>query len=235
MNQARSTIARAARTFGAFPARVRHPSLLRSLLSVSRREFLVGSTLGAVWMAAAVACRDAANTDSNGAAQLHTPPPESAAPPRALQVLTPEQFTELEAITARIIPSDETPGAREAGVVWFIDFALTSFVAAQASVFTDGLTQLKKDVAAAHPGSTSFASLTESQQDALLTRMQDTEFFGTVRFATIAGMFSLPKYGGNANYVGWDLIGQEHVFEFKPPFGWYDHPDNQRALLGRVL
>lgn len=204
-------------------------------MSVSRREFLVGSALGAVWMAAAVACRDAANSSVEQAAQPHSLPPESPAPPRTLQVLTPEQFTELEAMTARIIPSDDTPGAREAGVVWFIDFALTSFVAAQGAVFTDGLAQLKKDVAAAHPGSASFASLTEPQQDVLLTRMENTEFFEAVRFATIAGMFSLPKYGGNKDYIGWDLIGQEHVFEFKPPFGWYDHPDNQQALLGRVL
>ena len=204
-------------------------------MSVSRREFLVGSALGAAWLAAAAACRDAANPSVDQAAPPHSLPPESPAPPRTLQVLTPEQFTELEAITARIIPSDGTPGAREAGVVWFIDFALTSFVAAQAVLFTDGLAQLRKDVAAAHPGSTSFASLTEAQQDALLTRIEQSEFFGSLRFATIAGMFSLPKYGGNKDYIGWDLIGQEHVFEFKPPFGWYDHPDNQQALLGRVL
>ncbi len=150
-------------------------------------------------------------------------------------MLTPEQFTALDAITARIIPSDDTPGAREAGVVWFIDFALTSFAAAQVALFSEGLVQLEKDVAATHPGSTRFASLTESQQDALLTRIEESEFFGALRFATIAGMFSLPKYGGNKDYIGWELIGQEHVYEFKPPFGWYDHPDNQQALLGRVL
>ena len=29
--------------------------------------------------------------------------------------------------------------------------------------------------------------------------------------------------------------GQDHAFEQKPPFGWYDRPENQMALLGRVL
>lgn len=210
------------------------PSLLRSLVSVSRREFLVGSALGAVWMAAAVACREAGN-GSDHEASPHSLPPDAPPPPRTLQVLSPEQFTELEAVAARIIPSDGSPGAREAGVVWFIDFALTSFAADQAGVLTEGLVQLQKDVAALHPGQRTFASLTDAQQDALLTRMENTEFFGSMRFATIAGMFALPKYGGNANYIGWELIGQEHVFEFTPPFGWYDHPDNQQALLGRVL
>ena len=33
---------------------------------------------------------------------------------------------EIEAIAARIIPSDATPGAREAGVVYFIDRALST-------------------------------------------------------------------------------------------------------------
>lgn len=203
-------------------------------MSVSRREFIAGSALGAVWFAAAAACRDAGKASENSASHL-SPPSESPPPPRTLKVLTPEQFAELEAITSRIIPTDDTPGAKEAGVVWFIDYALTSFAADSVALFADGLKSLQTDVRRLHPGHASFVSLTELQQDALLERIENSEFFGTVRFATIAGMFSLPRYGGNHNYIGWDLIGQDHVFEFKPPFGWYDHPDNQQTLLGRVL
>jgi hypothetical protein len=32
-------------------------------------------------------------------------------------------------------------------------------------------------------------------------------FFNLVRTHTIQGMFSDPYYGGNANFVGWDLLG----------------------------
>ena len=36
-------------------------------------------------------------------------------------------------------------------------------------------------------------------------------FFNTLRAHTIQGTFSDPYYGGNANYVGWDLIGYPGV------------------------
>lgn len=204
-------------------------------MPVSRRKFVaqlssVGA--GAVWLAAAAACAKDLPPD----AATHGPPPDSAAPPRVPKTLTPDEAREVEAIAARIIPTDDTPGAREAGVVWFIDWAMGDPIAAeQLPILRSGLADLARDVAAAHPGSTSFAALTAEQQDALLRAREDTEFFGMLRFSTIAGMFALPKYGGNADYVGWSLVGQDHVYEHTPPFGWYDHPSNQRALLGRVL
>ena len=40
---------------------------------------------------------------------------------------TPEEAVEVEAIAARIIPTDDTPGAREAGVIYFIDRSLVTF------------------------------------------------------------------------------------------------------------
>jgi gluconate 2-dehydrogenase gamma chain len=204
-------------------------------MSVSRREFVsqvTGAGAGALWLAAAAACARDLPPD----VATHGPPSDAAAPPRVLNVLTADEARVVEAIAARIIPTDDTPGAREAGVVWFIDWALGDPVAAeQLPVVRRGLADLARDVAAAHSGASSFAALTDAQQDSLLRAREDSEFFGTIRFATIAGMFALPKYGGNADYVGWSLVGQDHVYEHAPPFGWYDHPDNQRALLGRVL
>ena len=120
-------------------------------------------------------------------------------------------------------------------MIWFIDGSLTGFQREQQEFYTNGLTDLNAAVQQAHPGRGRFVTLTEAEQDAILKAMEETPFFGAVRFATIAGMFALPKYGGNADFLGWQLIGQENVHEFTPPFGWYDHPDNQRALLGRVL
>lgn len=198
-------------------------------MTTSRRDFLEG--IAAVWLAGALACRRAADP----ATMTHRPPPDAPAPPRVLGVLTPEQAEELEAVAARIIPTDDTPGAREAGVIWFIDAALAGFASGQRQLLVDGLDDLRRAVGAAHPGQTRFASLSGPQQDAVLRGLEQTPFFGTIRFATIAGMFALPKYGGNTDWIGWDLIGQDRAHEFAPPFGWYDHPDTQRALLGRVL
>jgi hypothetical protein len=47
------------------------------------------------------------------------------------------------------------------------------------------------------------------------------------------GTLSLPEYGGNRDFVGWTMIGQEPAMEYRPPYGWYDRPENMRALLGR--
>lgn len=197
-------------------------------MTVTRRDFLSG--IGATWVAAALACRDAGNQ----ATMVHTPA-ESPPPPRELRFLTPDEFTELEAITARIIPTDETPGAREAGAAWFIDGGLATFGKEQQPLMRDGLVRLARDVARAHRGKRRFSELTAEQQDALLKAREETDFFGFTRFVTIAGLLTLPKYGGNKDYIGWDLVGQERTYEFTPPFGWYDRPENQRAMLGRVL
>jgi len=46
--------------------------------------------------------------------------------------------------------------------------------------------------------------------------------FGALLFPTMAGMFTNPSYGGNANKVGWALMGFTDQFSWKPPFGYYD-------------
>ncbi len=194
-------------------------------MSFSRREFVRG--MAAVWLGAALACRRAADED--------IPLGGRDEPGRKLASLTRAQAREFEAIAARIIPTDETPGAREAGVIWFIDQALAGFAKDQRKPMLDGLKQLARDVRSAHPGRSRFSALPPADQDALLTRIQDSDFFQSIRFATLAGLLALPQYGGNLDFIGWDLVGQENVHEFTPPFGWYDRPENQQALLGRVL
>jgi gluconate 2-dehydrogenase gamma chain len=150
----------------------------------------------------------------------------------SLVFFTREQAAEIEAITARIIPTDSTPGAREAGVVYFIDKSLTTFARDQRSVFTDGLKKLPGDVRKKVRDKTRFSELTPAQQDEVLRSIERTPFFGTMRFATIVGMFALPSYGGNKDYIGWKLLGQDEVQDYKPPFGWYDDPRNRRAASG---
>ena len=62
-----------------------------------------------------------------------------------------------------------------------------------------------------------FAELATADQDAILTDMEKNTatgfvpnaaaFFNLVRTHTIQGTFADPYYGGNANFVGWDMIG----------------------------
>lgn len=126
----------------------------------------------------------------------------------------------LEAVTARIIPSDETPGAREMGVVYFIDQAVGGFMAAEADTLRDGMASL--DALALAAGGGPFADLPPEAQDALLAQVEDTPFFSVLHFLTVAGAFALPSYGGNRDHLGWQLIGFEHRHAWAPPFGHYD-------------
>jgi gluconate 2-dehydrogenase gamma chain len=139
-------------------------------------------------------------------------------------VLTPSQLRDLDAIAALIIPADDTPGAREAHVVEFIDRALGSFAAEQRPLFDAGLADLRARVAARHPDAASFADLGPADASALLAGLEaeQSAFFEAARFATIAGFLANPEYGGNAGKMGWRLIGFEDRFTWQAPFGWYD-------------
>ena len=139
----------------------------------------------------------------------------------AFKTLGSEEAREFAAIAARIIPTDETPGATEAGVIYFIDNVLGTSRIEALEPMREGLAVLQTAAQSTY-GNASFSALTPEQQDALLVSIEETEFFGTMRYMTIAGMFSLPEYGGNRDYAGWKLIGFEHKHVWSPPFGFYD-------------
>jgi gluconate 2-dehydrogenase gamma chain len=188
--------------------------------SATRRTFLqVAGSTGAAWLLAdVVLVRDAL---------AHAIKQRTLPPPYAFEALTAAQAADLEAVAMRVIPSDDTPGAREAGVIHFIDRALTTFNANQKPVFDEGLADLNRRTRDRWPGVASFAALQPARQDELLRSIEQTPFFQSARFAVLAGMFSDPSYGGNRDYVGWALLGHVHQPAFQPPFGWYDAEANR--------
>lgn len=138
------------------------------------------------------------------------------------QILTAEQASNIDAVAAQIMPSDETPGAREAGVVNFIDHALATWAVPQRQPLLEGLAELNRQVKERWPEAGDFAALRSENQTLLLQAMESTSFFQTMRFFTLLGMFSLPAYGGNAEKSGWRMIGFEDRHTWEPPFGYYD-------------
>ncbi|MET0534850.1 MAG: gluconate 2-dehydrogenase subunit 3 family protein [Steroidobacter sp.] len=141
---------------------------------------------------------------------------------RQLSYLTRAEQAVVEAVAAQIIPTDSTPGAREAGVAFFIDRALASFLSRMAPSFRAELTQFQDACRTSHPAAESFAALTSEQQIAFLTSMEKTPFFRDMRMLTVLGMFAMPEYGGNRDGLGWKLLGFEDRHVFEPPFGYYD-------------
>lgn len=136
--------------------------------------------------------------------------------------LSRAELADVDAIAAQIIPTDATPGAREAGVALFIDRALATFFGRMAPDFRSQLAAFRLRCQAQHPDAASFAALTNQQQMDFLKLVERTPFFERVRLLTLVGMFAMPKYGGNRDGIGWKLLGFQDQHIFEPPFGYYD-------------
>jgi gluconate 2-dehydrogenase gamma chain len=116
----------------------------------------------------------------------------------------------LAAMCARLIPTDEHgPGATEARAAHYIDRALGNFLSGSREAYSQGLAMV--DDAARGTRGTRFVDLSAAEQDVVLTGIESTPFFTLVRGHTLQGTFGDPLYGGNANMVGWDLIGYPGV------------------------
>jgi gluconate 2-dehydrogenase gamma chain len=174
-------------------------------MALSRRDFLLQSALysGALWTA------------------LNVPRPHAlpaAAESAKPLVLKPEQWKLVEAIAARIIPTDDEPGATEAAVVNFVDKALANEDKALAPVYQAGLAGT--DAVATKRYGKAFVALAPAEQDEVLLALEtgkadgwpkgaigSADFFTAVRAHTVFGFLCDPAYGGNRDYVGWKVTG----------------------------
>lgn len=186
----------------------------------SRRTFLARSLsgIGSTWLMAHWPEILAAHEHAQHAAQ--------AGAPAKIEFFTPEQAAEVEAIAAQIVPTDDTPGAREARVIYFIDRALTTFDREKQPLYVKGLKLLQEECALKFGPVGKFSTLTSAQQIEVLQAIEKTEFFEAIRTHTIVGFFANPEYGGNRGQIGWKLIGFEDQFSYEPPFGYYDAEEN---------
>jgi gluconate 2-dehydrogenase gamma chain len=191
---------------------------------LSRRGFLSQSLAGisAAWISAHWPAMLSAASHARHASQ-------SAAPAK-FEFFSSEQAAEIEALSARIIPTTDTPGAHEAGVVFFIDRALVTFAKDDQKIYAEGFPQLQATMLKVFPGTQKFSAATPEQQDQIL-RSLDVQspaaaqsFFETVRVHTIMGFLIDPDSDkrGNRDGVGWKVIGREPEHMFQPPFGYYD-------------
>jgi len=199
---------------------------------LNRRDFLLRScsSLTAIWVSSHWPSLCSAATHARQAVQA----PEAA----KLSFFTPAQAVEIDAITSRIIPTTDTPGAHEAGVVYFIDRALTTFAVEQQKDYREGLPELEARAHEMLSAIDKFSAATPEQQDEVLRSFEDTDvkatrrpytprkagnsFFETVRTHTIVAFLLDPDAGGDSKGVGWTVIGREREHMFHAPFGYYD-------------
>jgi gluconate 2-dehydrogenase gamma chain len=137
---------------------------------------------------------------------------------------TPAQLAGFEAIAARIFPADDgTPGAREAGVIGFIDRVMAGPYASYRQDLVGGLADLDRRAGG------NFASQSPDRQDELLRDIEKSAFFGYMRYLTICGMFAEPSWGGNREKAGWKLLGFDDRAIWQSPFGYYDASPGEDA------
>src|SRR6266446_2922501 len=185
----------------------------------TRRAFLVRAGVGAGAVVGA-GLMPGART------QAHEQRPETAAPtttqPHSNVVehgafLSGENAATIAAFTERLMPgAPDKPGARDAGVLNYIDLALAGAYADLQDFYRRGLAQLDAHCRKAYSGP--FQRLSAAQQDEVIAALEEgkatgftwpnaQEFFNTVRTHTMEGMFADPLYGGNKDFSGWRLVG----------------------------
>jgi len=149
-----------------------------------------------------------------------------AAASDALKALTAAEATTLDAVLQRLFPTDATgPGAKEANVLRYIDWALAGDLSVFRGPYASALAAI--DAYAVQTYGAAFAALTTVQQDQLLTNMEagapestinnksnpqigfapsSTAVFEMIRTHALQGMFGDPAHGGNVGFVGWNLV-----------------------------
>jgi gluconate 2-dehydrogenase gamma chain len=123
----------------------------------------------------------------------------------------------IDAFCERIMPgAPGKAGAREAGVLNYIDLALSGAYSDQQEFYRHGLGALDAHCRIAYRRG--FAQLSAAEQDAVISALEEGKaetftwpsaraFFNRLRVHTMEGMFSDPIYGGNRNLSGWNLVG----------------------------
>lgn len=186
---------------------------------ISRRDIL--RSAGMMGAAAVTTPATLASAAAGAAPAAATPGAAQVAPRQeAFENLTATEADVLEAIVERLIPSDaHGPGAREARVGHYIDRALGGALVSSRAAYAAGLASLERYAQSSR--GKPFLGLSNTDKDSVLTDVEtgaatgfggsSAQFFSLVLNHTRQGMFSDPYYGGNANFIGWDLLGYPGV------------------------
>ena len=166
---------------------------------------------------------------------ITTPTPDtSSVPRRAFVVLSATEGRIAEALFERMFPADSNgPGAREIGVVDYVDRALDGHDKRLTASYKAILAAIE-----AAAGGRGFANLDVAEQDVIVEALAegrlDAAFPADVQLALFLqlrahlqeGLFADPVYGGNRNASGWRLLGHPGV--------WLENSAEENLATGPV-
>ncbi len=120
----------------------------------------------------------------------------------SLKFFSDEESRWIEAIMARIIPADDSPGAREAGCLFYLDRQLTEALVRFGGAYREGLARFR----ARFPD---FLDRNTEQQIQILESLGRDSFFEMLIDHTMQGFYGSPEHGGNRDEASWKMLGIE--------------------------
>jgi gluconate 2-dehydrogenase gamma chain len=210
----------------------------------NRREFLVRTIAGASAVAGAGLVPEvpAGSTPQKEASPGAESRPAMRANSEAVGAFfNHDDAATIDAFTERLMPgAPGKPGAHEAGVLNYIDLALSGAYAELQYFYRQGLAQLTAHCMKGH--GKPFVQLTAAEQDEVLSALETGKapeftwptaqaFFNTIRIHTFEGMFADPIYGGNKDFAGWRLVGFPGAQMFYSPKDMESKEEFSRAPI----
>jgi len=134
-----------------------------------------------------------------------------------LETFSREEARLVEALCDQVIPADSTPGAKQAGVLYYIDRQVAGPLRRFQAAYHDGLSTLR-DTCHART-SRDFVDLPFGEQTKFLQELEAgheeklTSFWRLVIDHTMQGFYGAPTHGGNRDEVSWEMLGIRDVME----------------------
>lgn len=132
-------------------------------------------------------------------------------PAAPLKVLTAAEGQLVEALCDRIVPADESPGAKQAGVLYYIDRQLAGPLQRFTQSYRTGLAEFAE--ACQDKTGRAFVELTAEEQTEFLRRVERGAFFQMVVDHTMQGFYGSPAHGGNHDEASWKMLNIVDVME----------------------
>ena len=130
---------------------------------------------------------------------------------------TPEEAKCIIALSEQIIPKDESPGATDAGVIFYIDRQLSTVFEYDQETYRNGIKNLQAYCKVKY--SKTFELLTPGDQITVLKSLEANElnknewskgnpadFFNLVLSNTMQGFYGSPIHGGNKDYMSFEML-----------------------------
>jgi gluconate 2-dehydrogenase gamma chain len=134
---------------------------------------------------------------------------------------TSEEAALAESIIACLIPADDFPGAKEAGVINFIDRQLVGYHRRFQNIYRTGLANIRESCI--QQFGNSFINLAEEKKILFLNSMEDntvagenwkdfasSDFFNLLLNHTMQGFYGSPRHGGNKDYASYRMLNLDY-------------------------